>query len=581
MSSFNSTSTGRDGSLWPVFLLLLAVLVPSGGVVWMMGQAMKNERLAVRQRLTDSYNSQMELAQHRINELWQERQAEIEEQVPEDLASAQFAKLVIEGGADSAIVWGTDGEVLYPDRLPRSQEANAHLRELELLEPESPEWIVVADKLRDRLNRYDSERLSAPQRLFLMRELTEQWPSVFEFATLAGESLAAEYLGAELLEQNDGLPLLTGLRPTSIEDVWSLNSKASNVTLLFRTTTLKRMVDSFVVDMPLPKGLVLQPLAQGEALETSTITPLTPMTPAMPSNQLSILTTDAQFVEDDSQRIALFAWTALAVIAATLILTWLVVRSWWRQMQVAKLKNDLVATVSHELKTPLSSIRLLVDTLLDEGPQTGSSLNGKAREYLELISHENARLTRLIDNFLTFSRMERGKRHVELKPIDAREVVGQAADAMRERFAADNCELTVEVNDPAPVHGDIDLLVTAVVNLLDNAWKYTGDKKRVHLSCKQQDGSVVISVQDNGAGLSPIATEKVFDRFYQVDQRLTRPQGGCGLGLSIVKYLVEAHGGEVAVESQSGIGSTFSISVPMDTTPVGQNRNAEARSSQR
>ena len=236
-------------------------------------------------------------------------------------------------------------------------------------------------------------------------------------------------------------------------------------------------------------------------------------------------------------------------------------------MRVAKLKNDLVATVSHELKTPLSSIRLLVDTLLDEEGQLNpsSALNGQAREYLELISRENARLTRLIENFLTFSRMERGKSHVELKSIDGREVVSQAVDAVRERFAADNCKLTIEANEPTPLQGDLDLLVTAVVNLLDNAWKYSGDQKRVHLSCIPQDGRVVISVQDNGIGLPPSATAKVFDRFYQVDQQLTRPQGGCGLGLSIVKYLTEAHAGVVSVDSLPGKGSTFSISLPLDS----------------
>ena len=170
--------------------------------------------------------------------------------------------------------------------------------------------------------------------------------------------------------------------------------------------------------------------------------------------------------------------------------------------------------------------------------------------------------------------MEAGKRAVQLQSIDAREVVAQAVEAVQERFATDNgevtAELVVEANEPAPVRGDVDLLVTSVVNLLDNAWKYSGDPKRVVLSCKHEGGRVVISVEDNGMGLPPSATRRVFDRFYQVDQRLSRSQGGCGLGLSIVKYLVEAHGGEVAVDSQPGVGSVFSISLPSDTVAVGE-----------
>ncbi|NOY43473.1 MAG: HAMP domain-containing histidine kinase [Planctomycetes bacterium] len=545
-----------------VLLLLLAVLVPSGGVLWMMRQAMENERLAVRQRLADIYQLQLESAQQRVDQRWQERLTEMSEKAVGEPASILFAKFIAEGLADSAIVWGVAGEVQYPDRLPRSLPANAELRQLELLEPQSQEWIDVADKLRGRLNRYDSQRLSAPQRRFLMRRLIEQWPSKFHFATLEGELLAAEFLA-----KSDGKPPTAGLQPTPVEGVWSLHSSAEQVTALFRTSTLRRLVSNFLADQPLPTGIVLQPLEPGETLDSmasgsSEAMQMVSLAPALPGWRLAILANDQQLGNrNSSERVALFAWTALAVIGATLFLTWLVVRSWWQQMRVARLKNDLVATVSHELKTPLSSIRLLVDTLLDEDEDAP----GRTREYLELISHENARLTRLIDNFLTFSRMERGKRHLELQPLDAREVIAQAVDAMQERFdAADNAELVVEANEPAPVRGDIDLLVTSVVNLLDNAWKYTSEDKRVVLSCKRQDGRVLISVQDNGIGLPATATEKVFGRFYQVDQRLSRTQGGCGLGLSIVKYLVEAHGGEVAVESQPGVGSIFSISLPLD-----------------
>jgi len=109
---------------------------------------------------------------------------------------------------------------------------------------------------------------------------------------------------------------------------------------------------------------------------------------------------------------------------------------------------------------------------------------------------------------------------------------------------------------------DADALVTAVVNLLDNAYKYSGDEKQITLGASAENGAVFFAVKDNGIGLSPRDTKRIFKRFFQVDQRLSRSSGGCGLGLSIVKFIVTAHHGSVRVESQPGRGSTFTISLP-------------------
>src|SRR6185503_18730809 len=113
-----------------------------------------------------------------------------------------------------------------------------------------------------------------------------------------------------------------------------------------------------------------------------------------------------------------------------------------------------------------------------------------------------------------------------------------------------------------PVVADGDALVTALLNLLENAYKYSGDEKRILLSARARSGSVCLEVQDNGIGLSPREAKKVFKRFYQVDQSLSRETGGCGLGLSLVQYIVAAHKGDVRVESEPGKGSTFTIVVP-------------------
>jgi signal transduction histidine kinase len=173
-------------------------------------------------------------------------------------------------------------------------------------------------------------------------------------------------------------------------------------------------------------------------------------------------------------------WIAMLVVVATFVMAWLLAAALRRRLRLAQLKNDLVATVSHELKTPLASIRLLVDTLLEaENHPTGEMPVAQVREYLEMIAHENARLTRLIDNFLTFSRMERGMQRFNFQVIDVREAVHQAASVFREHLGdVDSC-LRVDAGEPAYVSADLDALVTAVVNLLENAWKYGSSPKSV------------------------------------------------------------------------------------------------------
>ena len=204
-------------------------------------------------------------------------------------------------------------------------------------------------------------------------------------------------------------------------------------------------------------------------------------------------------------------------------------------------------------------MRLLVDTLLDS-----DKLDPKrAREYLQLIAKENVRLSRLIDNFLTFSRMDRNKEKFNRAHVDASQIAASAAEAVTDRFNAAGCKFDVTVDSNLPqVDADPDALITVLLNLLDNAFNYTNQDKHIVLRAFADDGHVCFGVQDNGIGLSRRAAQKVFERFYRVDDELSRSAEGSGLGLSIVRFIVNAHAGTVTVRSAPGEGSTFTVRLP-------------------
>ncbi|MGA3284067.1 MAG: HAMP domain-containing sensor histidine kinase [Verrucomicrobiota bacterium] len=266
------------------------------------------------------------------------------------------------------------------------------------------------------------------------------------------------------------------------------------------------------------------------------------------------------FQKAADRQIAVYAWTGFLVILLILIAGGFATRAVRRQIRLNEMKNDFIATVSHELKTPLSSMRVLVDTLLEGNVRD----EAQANEYLRLTVKENERLSRMIENFLTFSRMERNK--VAFTMVDAKPAViaSDAIESVKTKFAAHNCHLAVEIADDLPeIQADHDAIVTVLVNLLDNACKYTTDDKRVSLRIFPDDGFVCFAVSDNGIGLARRHIRRIFDRFYQVDSSLARKAEGCGLGLSIVKFIVDAHKGKITVESKPGQGSTFTVRLPV------------------
>jgi len=423
------------------------------------------------------------------------------------------------------------------------------LLSLQLLKPPDPRVPAIVGRLASIANDYDKP-LPASQRLFLMNELQSLGADEKIFPTSAAERLAAIFIETDTARLD-----AHGFRRSRVPDLWTFTPGGSRLVALYRTerilTELRRILDQSsspaVTFTATPPGgtPVDESISAGTLIEDWRIAFSAPDPRA--ADELA------------RRRVAVNAWAgflAIAVIAGSAVMLG---RTFQRQLRLTRLKTDLVAAVSHELKTPLSSMRLLVDSLLDDRDLDPI----KARSYLELIAGENLRLSRLIDNFLTFSRIERNRHRFEFADTDPARVVAAAVDAMRERFQAASCQLTVETDPDLPVlHADEDALATALLNLLDNACKYTLADKRIALRVSRVGSRVLFAVRDNGIGISRRDQKRIFRRFYRVDQRLARDHGGCGLGLSIVEFIARAHGGTIAVDSDAGAGSTFTLSVP-------------------
>ena len=629
----------RDRLAWPILLLLLTVLIPSVGVVWMMREAVRNERAATNQRLLDAYRLQLDQAAETVKDRWEIQQAKLSGLITDDQPASSFAIIVENKPVDSVVLCDKWGEVVYPEphSVPRriksiddprwqaasrlefvegryqeaaeaygemigsadsfpnthaailakarclekagdrkgaiatlesvsayavvdaggeSQRCAAYLRVLELAKKDSGSWRNASKRLELHLLESEKYPMNSFQRNFLMNEFQRLTGDSGNFPTHDAQSLAIEYVG----QLEDGtIKLPGGLRQTKTPGLWQDYEKESKLVSLYRTETIRKSLLNLCDEIPLPEGMAFSVTAPGE---TSDHLVDVSLGKKVGQWHLSLQVTDGNpFSESSKQQNTVYVWIAALTVAATCVLAWLLLSALRQRMKLAQLKNDLVATVSHELKTPLASIRLLVDTLqANEGGSAASP--ERSREYLQLIAHENARLTRLIDNFLTFSSLERGNQTLHLQDIALTQLIDQARAVFLNHVP--NAEPVLHCDAAADIRltCDVDALVTAIVNLLENAWKYSTEDKLIKLIAGGDEKHITISITDNGIGLDMVDQGRVFDRFYQVDQRVARDSSGCGLGLSIVQSIVRSHGGSITVQSKPDEGSTFAIQLP-------------------
>jgi signal transduction histidine kinase/tetratricopeptide (TPR) repeat protein len=259
-----------------------------------------------------------------------------------------------------------------------------------------------------------------------------------------------------------------------------------------------------------------------------------------------------------SRRGVFFAMFLLiaGILAFGFVLT---LRSITREIELSRMKSDFVSTVSHEFKSPLTSIRQIAEML-----ETGRvPSENRRRRYYQLLLEQSERLSLLTDNVLSFARMEEGKREFEFDEVDAAGLLEEVVSPIRDRVRHDGFKIELAVAEGLPpIRADRAALSQVISNLIDNAIKYSGASRKVEIGAFGTESQAVLTVKDYGLGIPKAELPRVFDRFFRGGDELTRTVKGSGLGLTLVKQIVEAHGGTVGVESEHGKGSRFTLRLP-------------------
>lgn len=649
-------------------LLAIAVILPTVCLLWFMTRVVKNERLAVRQKLIDIYQQQLTDAQRKIDNTWSQKLKTLDEKIAGTFSYESFNWLVTQDGYDGLLVYDVEGKRIYPLlyvdlntlsepaeeftqtwqlefteqnfagaaelyeqktlspdkyvrfsaligksrcllKLGRLQDAvetckkvafidtqntadtsdlllisNARLLLLEFLKQDIEKYAALFDETLDKLlsivytTNHAGVALPADRNLFLAQKVLQMMREnsfLKDRAALVEariqKLIAAEEHSVDAARQYPTAQALAGWQTEQFQSLqpntaglYGFYHKAAdkNVLLLRDRENIISSLSDYPGSFSAAEISVRILDDAGSFIAGSGWIKDVPFIKTsagkfFPGWRVELyLSNGDTFEKAASRQVLIYIWAGVLVIVLILATGCFAGQVVSRQIKLNRLKNDFIATVSHELKTPLSSMRVLVDTLLEGN----YSEKKQASEYLQLISKENKRLSRLIDNFLTFSRMERNKQAFDIVRTNPAEIAKSAVEAVQTKFSNGKCRFDVGIDENLPdILADKDAVITVLVNLLDNAYKYSYDDRHIELKAFAEGASVCFSVKDNGIGISRRAVKRIFDRFYQVDSSLSRRTQGAGLGLSIVKFIVDAHKGQITVESKPGQGSAFTV----------------------
>jgi len=273
-------------------------------------------------------------------------------------------------------------------------------------------------------------------------------------------------------------------------------------------------------------------------------------------------TTVEDIARSQFRRNLLISLLALAALGVAAFATFTMAS---RETRLARMKSGFISNVSHEMKTPLALISMYAETL-ESGKISGLD---KTREYYRTILRESHKLAHMVDNVLDFGRLESGSTPVRHEPIDMGALAAEVVRHWDEHLRLGGFRLSLEIQPQLPlVDGDRGALSQALLNLLDNAVKYSTDTREIGIAVRRAGGSVVVEITDKGIGIDPSEQQRIFEQFYRAGDPMTQKVRGAGLGLALVRHIVAAHRGRVEVRSTPGRGSAFSVVLPANRPTV-------------
>jgi signal transduction histidine kinase len=537
-----------------MLLLMLAVILPAAAliiasVMHLRDLQRKKEIEAVIQR---EYSETLAIAEKRIDHRAYKITEEIQETFPDlDSPDELGDFLGKHPNVSYAFLWTGKGHLAFqsqPDRMddPEFHEGNR------MLSSDVSDWLDNDSKMY--LSKLRKMEAAGGHRTFFMSDTVlrnDKWEYVSvaffipkgstpEHPALAGIVFDPDYLKNTFFPQalNDALPSDEHSDPSHPEPAIMVRSAKEQSPFAAST-----FWDGGKPEVERPFDSVFNGLVLGIGLHGTTIADL-------------------------SRRFARQQFLILGALSllmgAGIVLMY---RNVSRELALAKLKSDFVSNVSHELRTPLALIRLYAETL-----ELGRISNpGKHQEYYEIIRKESERLTSLINNILDFSRIEAGKKEYSFRETDVADLVRSTLDSYRFEIEQNGfCfEQKIDNNVP-PLRVDREAIARSLLNLVNNAVKYSADQKYLGVHLYHRDGRVNLEVVDRGIGIPAKDQPKIFEKFYRVGDPLVHNTKGSGLGLALVRHIVQAHGGEVTVESAPGRGSKFIITLPVLASEVQQ-----------
>ena len=379
-------------------------------------------------------------------------------------------------------------------------------------------------------------------------------PSQFEFSKRIGNE---EYLISAVMIPGQNQPDNGGILGTKLNNLYLQNSILNN---------------AIAEIQPLQNTTLYITSLSGDSIRgiknntPDAITTITLFDDNFPPWRLELTYVGPKGLGEISVFSSFYFWTIITLIIILVFGTALIVRIVAREMEILKIKSDFVSSVSHEFKTPLTSMKALTERI-EKGKVTQPA---KMKQYISIISHDIDRLIRLVGNILNFSNIEEGRKVYKKEETDIAIWLKEIINNYKKESIESDINISAEIGDNLPaLYFDKDAMTQAIFNLLDNAVKFSRGEKMVRVTVEKYESSVIIKIKDKGIGIENDEKDKIFEKFYRGESAVKYYIKGTGLGLALVKYAVEAHNGHIDVESEPGWSTVFIITLPISDKKQG------------